>query len=545
MIGINIGSQLTKFSSGNIISKKEIYKAKDFKLNPLLNDILDRVFPSIIQYKENIQLFGTSTQLGYKKYNLSTFNNLSRFIGFFYNFRINKQEKKYFLTTKNYNDYDGTFKFKLSDKEYKIYGDNCVISFLSKIDEKIKLKLNTKDKQTYIFSIPDYYTLYQEEALKQILNTLNLNYEYPFIKESTSITMYYGYLHYQELTDNNIYILFIDIGHSKTSFILSEFSKNQFSVKEVENNPFLGGRDLNQKIYDKCKEIYKTENNNEFPENARIKYRLLDEIEKARKNLSINDEALIQVEALIGEYDFNYIITRVKYEELIQEYTKIFKSALKSFWKKIKDEYKFKISKIEMGGQLMRTPILQDIVSKVTGIDISKTIALDECHSLGCLLYKLFDLKHCKFENLNKFEIYNKYEKNFINHQNLEIIISDEMEKKNETEIEIDKYSISNKSYIHFFYKKEKRFFYKRYKLYSRVKTHSSSDNKNSKNFRAGYIKNIILYLKFKNQKISLITNNKENKLFLKNIRKLKVEKNLIIKLREIETQLKKIEQSK
>ena len=117
--------------------------------------------------------------------------------------------------------------------------------------------------------------------------------------------------------------------------------------------------------------------------------------------------------------------------------------------------------------------------------------------------------------------------------------------KKNETEIEIDKYSISNKSYIHFFYKKEKRFFYKRYKLYSRVKTHSSSDNKNSKNFRAGYIKNIILYLKFKNQKISLITNNKENKLFLKNIRKLKVEKNLIIKLREIETQLKKIEQSK
>ena len=88
MIGINIGSQLTKFSSGNIISKKEIYKAKDFKINPLLNDILDRVFPSIIQYKENIQLFGTSTQLGYKKYNLSTFNNLSRFIGFFYNFRL-------------------------------------------------------------------------------------------------------------------------------------------------------------------------------------------------------------------------------------------------------------------------------------------------------------------------------------------------------------------------------------------------------------------------------------------------------------------------
>ena len=81
--------------------------------------------------------------------------------------------------------------------------------------------------------------------------------------------------------------------------------------------------------------------------------------------------------------------------------------------------------------------------------------------------------------------------------------------------------------------------------FYSRVKTHSSSDNKNSKNFGAGYIKNIILYLKFKNQKILLITNQKENKLFLKNIWKLKIENNLIIKLKEIETQLKKIDQSK
>ena len=43
MIGINIGSQSTKFSVSEELSNKEIYSVKDFKLNINLNDILDRL----------------------------------------------------------------------------------------------------------------------------------------------------------------------------------------------------------------------------------------------------------------------------------------------------------------------------------------------------------------------------------------------------------------------------------------------------------------------------------------------------------------------
>ena len=46
--------------------------------------------------------------------------------------------------------------------------------------------------------------------------------------ESSAITMYYGYTKYNDLLKNNqkeINILFIDICHSKTSFILSNFKK--------------------------------------------------------------------------------------------------------------------------------------------------------------------------------------------------------------------------------------------------------------------------------------------------------------------------------
>ncbi len=107
MIGINIGSQYTKFSASEVLCKKnndDVYHSKDFKLNQQLNDIIDRFFPSIIQFKENNRLIGESTKLGYKKYYLSTFNHLSRLIGYIYPIEINEYEIEYFINDDNYEE---------------------------------------------------------------------------------------------------------------------------------------------------------------------------------------------------------------------------------------------------------------------------------------------------------------------------------------------------------------------------------------------------------------------------------------------------------
>ena len=70
-----------------------------------------------------------------------------------------------------------------------------------------------------------------------------------------------------------------------------------------------------------------------------------------------------------------------------------------------------------MAGQLLRIPILQKDISEQLNMPISKTIALDECHSLGTLLYAIFIKRDKKFEELNNVESYNNYTINFeINH---------------------------------------------------------------------------------------------------------------------------------
>ena len=410
MIGINIGSQLTKFSAIEIMmdKKDDVYHSKDFKLNQNLNDFIDRVIPSIIQFREKDRLIGESTKLGYKKYYLSTFNNLSRLIGYIYPIEINDLEIEYFISDDNYKD--GNFNFKLNEKKFHFTGDYCVCAFINEIDKKIKNKLNTNEKQKYIFTIPDYYTCYQKHSLKLILESLNLNNNFPFINESTAITMYYGYINYLNFKETK-YVIFIDVGHSKTSFILSKFNQEEFEVIKVENIIFFGGRNLNEIIYDECLKEFETKNKRKMKITGRNTIRLMEEIEKSRKNLSINDDAEIIVDSIDNDIDFQYTITKKKFYEITRAQIKVFEKKFKEFYKEVNNKYE--IYKIEMGGQLMRTPILQKIIKNISNIDISKTISLDECHSLGALLYATFILDNKKFEKLKSVKSHNMYSINY------------------------------------------------------------------------------------------------------------------------------------
>ncbi len=411
MIGINIGSQLTKFSVSEILpekNKNDVYHSKDFKLNQKLNDFVDRVFPSIIQFRENDRLIGESTKLGYKKYYLSTFNHLSRLIGYIYPIEINEYEIEYFINDDNYEN--GNFEFKLNGKNFKISGDYCVCAFINEIDKKIKNKLNTNEKQKYIFSIPDYYTCYQKEALKLILKSLNLNNNYPFINESTAITMYYGYINYFNFKDTK-YVIFIDVGHSKTSFILSKFNEEEFEVIKVENILFFGGRNLNEIIYDECLKEFKRVNGRDMKITGRNTIRLMEEIEKLRKNLSINDEAQIVVESIDDNIDFEFTISQTQFYKFIKAQLRIFEKKFREFYNEVSKKYE--IYKIEMGGQLMRTPLLQEKVFDISGMNISKTISLDECHSFGTLLYATFILENKKYEKLKSVKSHNMYSINY------------------------------------------------------------------------------------------------------------------------------------
>ena len=79
----------------------------------------------------------------------------------------------------------------------------------------------------------------------------------------------------------------------------------------------MGGRDINNKLFEFCRNEFKKQNNIKLKVIGRNKIRLLEEIEKAKKTLTINSEASINVDAIQSEIDFSFEITKETFEEII------------------------------------------------------------------------------------------------------------------------------------------------------------------------------------------------------------------------------------
>ena len=142
----------------------------------------------------------------------------------------------------------------------------------------------------------------------------------------------------------------------------------------------------------------------------RLKIRLLEAIEKGRKTLSINKDTTITVESFYNDIDLECHITKEEFEEIIiKEEVECFTKYLNEF-KGLIDKRLLNNLTIEMAGELMRTPILQNKVSKCfNNISISKGILIDECASVGAALYGYYindKLPISTFKNMFGFNYY-------------------------------------------------------------------------------------------------------------------------------------------
>ena len=190
--------------------------------------------------------------------------------------------------------------------------------------------------------------------------------------ESSAITMYYGYTKYRDnfvfqknKVDSTIIknILFIDSGHSKTSFILSKFKYNEFKVLYVSTLTNIGGRNFDELILKYCIDEFISNNNiniNEFnlsSKYSKMKYRLIEVIRKARTQLTVNSETSIKVDSFYNDIDLEIILTKEKFEELIKDYINEINKYLNDVIS-YANKNNIIIDCVEIAGELMRTPIL-------------------------------------------------------------------------------------------------------------------------------------------------------------------------------------------
>ena len=423
MLGINIGS----LNSTVTLGQKLDNSALQFKTELLLSETSSRVCPSILSFGETNRVIGDQASLVLRKNIKSSFQYIDRFIGFDSKSPFSSNElNNYYYVGDKYLPEKNEFTYTINDEEKNITPEEIVLSYLHLLYNSYVIKRNIKP-ECVVFSVPDYFTCSQKNKYMHIIESAGIKNDAHLLNESSAITLYFGFKKYKEyfvrknegnsgIIDPTIvkYILFVDAGHSKTSFVLSKLTCNLFTVLDTTTIPFLGGRDFDEAIYKYCCDKFNKENNIDISKNNKIKLRLLKPIEKARKSLTVNKDAQINVDSLSDDIDFSIILTREEYEKIISDKIKLFKDELINFCNKIKRNYpEVDITNVEMAGELMRTPILEKTIKEITKIEMSKTILTDECLSAGCSLYGAllqgcFPIKNFKgIYHLNHYSILN------------------------------------------------------------------------------------------------------------------------------------------
>ena len=465
MLGINIGSLNSTVTIG-----QQLNSALLFKTELLLSETSARTCPSILSFGETHRVIGDQAALVLRKNLKSSFQYINRFIGFDPKTPFSSTElQNYYYLGDTYDPQTNKFSYTINGEKKQISPEEIVTSYLHLLYNGYVTQKNL-NPECIVFSVPDYFTCSQKNEYLQIAESIGIKNDIHLVNESSAITLYFGYKKYKDYfirknegksatIDPSItkYILFIDAGHSKVTFVLSKLAYNLFTVLDTATIPFLGGRDFDEAIYKFCCEKFNKDNGIDISKNNKIKIRLLTPISKARKTLTVNKDAQISVDSLSDDIDFSLLLTRENFEKLIEDKVKLFKQELINFIQRNKQNYpNIDITNVEMAGELMRTPVLERTVKEICKIEMSKTILTDECLSVGCSLYGallkgVFPIKNFKgIYHLNHYSINSS-----INNGPIEEFVSNHYQIPEFKSFVFDKNQMQNNINITFYHNKK------------------------------------------------------------------------------------------
>ena len=334
MLGINIGSLNSTVTIGN-----QLNSALLFKTELLLSETSARTCPSIISFGETHRIIGDQAALVLRKNLKSSFQYINRFIGFDPKSPFSSTElKNYYYIGDTYDPQKNKFSYTINGEKKEISPEEIVTSYLHLLYNSYVVQKNLKP-ECIVFSVPDYFTCSQKHKYLQIAESIGIKSDIHLVNESSAITLYFGYKKYKDYFSITKYILFIDAGHSKVTFVLSKLAYNLFTVLDTATIPFLGGRDFDEAIYKFCCDEFNKKNGIDISKNNKTKLRLLTPITKARKTLTVNKDAQISVDSLSDDIDFSILLTRENFEALINDKVQLFRQELVNFIEQNKKNY--------------------------------------------------------------------------------------------------------------------------------------------------------------------------------------------------------------
>ncbi|CAE6463035.1 unnamed protein product [Rhizoctonia solani] len=217
---------------------------------------------------------------------------------------------------------------------------------LSKLKETAELYLGVPITHAVI-TVPAYFNDAQRQATKDAGAIAGLTV-LRILNEPTAAAIAYGLdlkrtgmgvrysvlwiLTFSSTIERESRVLVFDLGGGTFDVSLLRINQGVFEVLAVSGDGHLGGQDFDNRVIDYLVSKYKHERRVDVSSNNRAMSKLRREVEKAKRILSSQLTARMEIESFEGGNDYSYRLTRAKFDklnmELFQRTLRLVKQAL-------------------------------------------------------------------------------------------------------------------------------------------------------------------------------------------------------------------------
>lgn len=364
-----------------------------------LNKESKRKTPSVIAFRDKSRSFGEEAVTLAARFPASSYGYLLDLLGKDINNPIVELYKKRFPYYNIQADPErNTVTFKNGDEVYTV--EELVAQLLQRAQEFAQDATNAVIQECVLI-VPGFFGQSERLALFAAARLANLKV-LQLMNDYTAVGLNYGIFQRKNFNETAQYYMFYDMGASKTTASIVSFQlvkdkvlRETLPVVQVVGVGYdrtLGGMEMQLRLRDHLADAFnnmkKTKTN--VYESPRALAKLFKEAGRVKNVLSANNEHYAQIEGLLDEQDFKFLVKRDKFEELCAD---LFQRVAAPVHKAIETAgiSLDVINQVILFGGATRTPKIQEILKKTIKMELGKNLNADEAATMGAV-YRAADL---------------------------------------------------------------------------------------------------------------------------------------------------------
>jgi len=344
----------------------------------IANELGNRITPSVVAFTETERLVGDGARNQMPANPENTIYAVKRLIGRKYEDKTVQSDKSLLaykiVRGKKHGEPLVSVSYQGKQKEYTSEEISSMI--LVKMKEIAEAYLG-KNVKNAVVTVPAYFNDAQRQSTKDAGTIAGLNV-IRIINEPTAAAIAYGL---NKAGEKNI--LVFDLGGGTFDVSLLTIDDGFFEVVATNGDTHLGGEDFDNRLMKHFLDILKKKHKKDIGKDQKALARLKKGAEIAKRQLSSQPEARVEVDNIVEGVDFSEKITRAKFEEICMD---LFKGTLEPV-KAVLNDAKLKksdIDEIVMVGGSTRIPKVQSLIKDFfNGKEPNKGINPDEAVAFG------------------------------------------------------------------------------------------------------------------------------------------------------------------